>query len=146
MSKVCFLLGNSPASDLYMKSRIFMSKFVGTGPLSYKKRIYRAVVSQRLRNTGLLYYTLSHLRGQQRSQSVLWEHHISGMRYTQGIYNSHGHIKNTKTWIAGKQYSAKTIYSKLRTDHVTDLNVVTNSRQIFETLNLRICFECGIRY
>ena len=30
-----------------------MSKFVGTGPLSYKKRIYRAVVSQRLRNTAL---------------------------------------------------------------------------------------------
>jgi len=28
-----------------------MSKFVGTGPLSYKKRIYQAAVSQRLRNT-----------------------------------------------------------------------------------------------
>jgi len=30
-----------------------MSKFVGTGLWSYEKRIYRAVVSQRLRNTGL---------------------------------------------------------------------------------------------
>jgi len=30
-----------------------MSKFVGTGPSSYKKRIYRAAVSQRLRNTVL---------------------------------------------------------------------------------------------
>ena len=30
-----------------------MSKVVGTGPSSYKKRIYRAAVSQRLRNTGL---------------------------------------------------------------------------------------------
>jgi len=30
-----------------------MSKFVGTGPSSYEKRIYRAAVSQRLRNTGL---------------------------------------------------------------------------------------------
>ena len=29
----------------------FTSKFVGTEPSSYKKRIYRAVVSQRLRNT-----------------------------------------------------------------------------------------------
>jgi hypothetical protein len=28
-----------------------MSKFVGPGPSSYKKRIYRAAVSQRLRNT-----------------------------------------------------------------------------------------------
>ena len=32
---------------------VFMSKFVGTGPSSYKKRIYRAAVSQRLRNIGL---------------------------------------------------------------------------------------------
>jgi len=32
---------------------VFTSKFVRTGPSSYKKRIYRAAVSQRLRNTGL---------------------------------------------------------------------------------------------
>jgi len=30
-----------------------MSKFVGTGFSSYEKRIYRAAVSQRLRNIGL---------------------------------------------------------------------------------------------
>ena len=29
------------------------SKSVGTGPTSYEKRIYRATVSQRLRNIGL---------------------------------------------------------------------------------------------
>jgi len=33
--------------------KVFMSKFVGTGPSSYEKRIYRAAVSQRLRNTDL---------------------------------------------------------------------------------------------
>jgi len=33
--------------------KLFTSKFVGTGPSSYEKRIYRAAVSQRLRNTGL---------------------------------------------------------------------------------------------
>jgi len=33
--------------------KVFASKFVGTGPSSYEKRIYWAVVSQRLRNTGL---------------------------------------------------------------------------------------------
>jgi len=33
--------------------KVFTSKFVGTQLLSYEKRIYRAVVSQRLRNTGL---------------------------------------------------------------------------------------------
>jgi hypothetical protein len=31
----------------------FTSKFVGTGPSSYEKGIYRAAVSQRLRNTDL---------------------------------------------------------------------------------------------
>jgi len=33
--------------------KVFTSKFVATGPSSYKKRIYRAAVSQRLRNTAL---------------------------------------------------------------------------------------------
>jgi hypothetical protein len=33
--------------------KVFTSKFVGTGPSSYEKRIYRAAVSQRLRNTAL---------------------------------------------------------------------------------------------
>jgi len=33
--------------------KFFTSKFVRTGPSSYKKRIYRAAVSQRLRNTGV---------------------------------------------------------------------------------------------
>jgi len=32
---------------------VFTSKFVGTGPSSYEKRIYRAAVSQRLRNTAV---------------------------------------------------------------------------------------------
>jgi len=31
--------------------KVFTSKFVGTGPSSYEKIIYRAAVSQRLRNT-----------------------------------------------------------------------------------------------
>jgi len=33
--------------------KVFTSKFVGTGPLSYEKRIYRAAVSQKFRNTVL---------------------------------------------------------------------------------------------
>ena len=39
--------------ELKKIGKVFTSKFVGTGPSSYKKRIYRAVVSQRLRNTAL---------------------------------------------------------------------------------------------
>jgi len=34
---------------------MFTSKFVGIGPSTYEKRIYRAAVSQRLRNTALEY-------------------------------------------------------------------------------------------
>ena len=37
--------------ELKKIGKVFTSKFVGTGSLSYKKRIYRAAVSQRLRNT-----------------------------------------------------------------------------------------------
>jgi len=40
--------------NLKKTGKVFMSKFVGTGPSSYEKRIYRAVASQRLRNTGLV--------------------------------------------------------------------------------------------
>jgi len=39
--------------ELKKNGKVFTSKFVGTGPLSYKMRIYQAVVSQRLRNTDL---------------------------------------------------------------------------------------------
>ena len=33
--------------------KVFTNKFVGTGSSSYEERVYRAVVSQRLRNTAL---------------------------------------------------------------------------------------------
>jgi len=39
--------------ELKRNGTVFTSKFVGTGPSSYEKRIYRAAVSQRLRNTAL---------------------------------------------------------------------------------------------
>jgi len=39
--------------ELKKIGKLFTSKFVGTGPSSYKKRIYWAAVSQRLRNTAL---------------------------------------------------------------------------------------------
>ena len=51
--------------------KVFMSKFVGTGPSSYKKRIYRAVVSQRLRNTGLEEY--------QRRKNSFLIHHLKNL-------------------------------------------------------------------
>jgi len=41
--------------ELKKVGKVFTSKFVGTGPSSYKRRIYRAAVLQRLRNTCLHY-------------------------------------------------------------------------------------------
>ena len=42
--------------ELKKIGKVFTSKFVGTGPSSYKKKIiFRAAVSQRLRNTALHY-------------------------------------------------------------------------------------------
>ena len=38
-----------------------MSKFVGNGPSSYKKIIYRTAVSQRWRNTGVRHCTFGWL-------------------------------------------------------------------------------------
>ena len=39
--------------ELKKNRKVFSSKFVGTGPSSYKKRIYRTAVSLRLRNATL---------------------------------------------------------------------------------------------
>jgi len=39
--------------ELKKNGKLFTSEFVGTGPSSYEKRIYRAAVSQRLKNTAL---------------------------------------------------------------------------------------------
>jgi len=39
--------------ELKKIGKLFTSKFVATGPSSYKKRIHRAAVTQMLRNTAL---------------------------------------------------------------------------------------------
>ena len=39
--------------EIKKNGKIFTSKFVGTGPSSYEKRIYQAAVSQSSSNTGV---------------------------------------------------------------------------------------------
>jgi hypothetical protein len=39
--------------ELKKIGKVFTNKFVGTGPSSFERRIYRAAVSQKLRKTGL---------------------------------------------------------------------------------------------
>jgi len=49
--------------ELKKIGKVLTSKSVGTGPCSYKKRIYWASVSQRLRNTDLRRYPNTYYRG-----------------------------------------------------------------------------------
>jgi hypothetical protein len=55
---------------------IFTSNFVGTGPSSYEKRIYRAAVLQRLRNT-VLHNEMSGYRVLQHLVTFLPKHTAS---------------------------------------------------------------------
>jgi len=41
--------------NLKKTGKVLKSKSVGTGSLSYEKRIYQAAISQRLRNTVIVY-------------------------------------------------------------------------------------------
>jgi len=64
--------------ELKKIGKVFTSKSVGTGPSSYEKIIYRAAVSQSLRNTGVEpyeHYTQSDFQNEHRS--VLCEVGIS---------------------------------------------------------------------
>ena len=59
-----YLIINTYVSLMYelkKNGKVFTSKFVGTGPSSYEKRIYRAAVSQRLRNTMIDYINVHYL-------------------------------------------------------------------------------------
>ena len=55
--------------ELKKNGKIFTSKFVGTGPSSYEKRIYRAAVSRRLRIAVLEQVSLL---------STCWGAHLNG--------------------------------------------------------------------
>jgi len=57
------LIINTYVSLMYELNKIgevVTSKSVVTGPLSYEKRIYRAAVSQRFRNTALIHVFLAY--------------------------------------------------------------------------------------
>ena len=73
--------------------KVLTSKFVGTGPSSYEKRIYWAAVSQRLRNTGLGHYlaTINPLKTKRRplylkTQSVPRCKHFQSCYKNQSVY------------------------------------------------------------
>ena len=78
--------------ELKKNGKVFTSKSDGTGPSSYEKRIYRAAVSQRLRNTAVddfrsqscLLWQSIRLKG--RSLNVLeYIHHLPFFHVTSSI-------------------------------------------------------------
>jgi len=56
---------------MYEIGKVLTSRFVGTGPSSYKKRIYRFAVSQRMRNTNLYYSPTLMMHGQTQNQILI---------------------------------------------------------------------------
>ena len=59
--------------ELKKIGKVFTSKFVGTGPSSYEKRIYRAAVVQRLTNTAIYVWRqemCAHFTGQTKIMIV----------------------------------------------------------------------------
>jgi len=65
--------------ELKKNGKVLTSKFVGTGPSSYEKRIYRAAVSQRLRNSAL------GCTKEMNSGRKKWVWHVSSGRETVAI-------------------------------------------------------------
>jgi hypothetical protein len=61
--------------ELKKIGKVFTSKFVGTGPSSYEKRMYRAAVSQTLRITDL--DILIHIRADVRLHLVIYVAHVA---------------------------------------------------------------------
>jgi hypothetical protein len=52
--------------------KVFTSKFVGTGPSSYKKIIYLAAISQRLRNAVLDNVEKYYTAGKVTDDIIIW--------------------------------------------------------------------------
>ena len=68
--------------ELIKIGNVFTSKYVGTGPSTHKKRIYRAAVSQRLRNSALEHFhytilTTLHKTGMLSTMTILCKLHLS---------------------------------------------------------------------
>jgi len=68
--------------------KVLTSKSVGTGPSCYEKIIYRAAVSQKLRNTGLVY-----LRSKLASQ--IGEYVMTDIAFSLSLTFNYGLIEST---------------------------------------------------
>ena len=64
--------------NLKKNGKVFTSKFVGTGPSSYEKGIYRAAFSQRFRNTALCHTTFMRVVNVQNKVDVKQSHYSPG--------------------------------------------------------------------
>jgi len=101
--------------DLKKNGTIFTSKFVGTGPSSYEKRIYRAAASQRLRKTAMTVWTLRSCGNHgniplSSSPQSLYRQSYPGLRNTQCKMKSppnHGTHTHTHTHTFRTSYDVR---------------------------------------
>ena len=112
--------------------KVFTSKFAGTGPSSYEKRIYRAAVSQRSRNTGLddACYTLLYINGHPYYANIFFLHkwriakwHVRFSRLWTSLniirVTQNGNFDNNLTYSKRKILPEKWIYGWKHTYNVT---------------------------
>ena len=105
--------------ELKKIGKVFTSKFVGTGPSSYKKRIYRAAVSQRLRNSVL--------------SSLNYEHNV--------VYSSENTVHITRLHDATCQnttvliFNAVTCLNNLQITDFSTLSLVILSTGLYPSPN-----------
>ena len=108
--------------------KVFTSKFVGIGPSSYKKRIYRAAVSQRLRNT-VIDWQVAGCREGFLAQTEGEQSDVCFMRVIPVI--TFGHRSEASSWQL--DVSAKTMYSSGSSDNEEFLG----SRSLLQELPVR---------
>ena len=72
--------------ELKKNGKVFTSKSVGIGPSSYEKRIYRAAVSQRFRNTAIKLQSEIGKKIIFNSIILLVAHTVSGSNKSVSVY------------------------------------------------------------
>ena len=123
--------------ELKKNGKVFTSKSVGTGPSSYEKRIYRAVVSQRLRNTAI---EGNLMKSPRQETTVLWARTLYSafrfyfrkllMFWSECPVNFSSHVKTNRTIkIPGKKRHKKVGYVISLVSHcilITSLPIATS--------------------
>jgi len=115
--------------NLKKTGKVLTSKSVGTGPSSYEKRIYRAAVSQKLRNTGIKHSASTTLSKIFRVFTLATRHIVVLWIMTPCIVvGGYGHLGRTCLWL--RTWRWRQNFARLR-------SVTTRKRRILIIKNCR---------